>query len=57
MLHEVDSWPYNFAQSKDFPTADQRGTVVGQMVVRDRYVSRLLPTCMIFPLMLDDGFT
>ncbi|KAB1200354.1 Rhamnogalacturonate lyase [Morella rubra] len=38
MLHEVDSWPYNFAQSKDFPTADQRGTVVGQMVVRDRYI-------------------
>ncbi|XP_035551432.1 rhamnogalacturonate lyase-like isoform X2 [Juglans regia] len=39
MLREVQSWPYNFIQSEDFPTASQRGTVVGQLVVRDRYMN------------------
>ncbi|KAG6702606.1 hypothetical protein I3842_07G043700 [Carya illinoinensis] len=39
MLREVESWPYNFIQSEDFPTAGQRGTVVGQLVVRDRYMN------------------
>ncbi|GLT70929.1 hypothetical protein SLA2020_429780 [Shorea laevis] len=42
MLIEVDSWPYNFTQSRDFPSADQRGTVAGQLLVRDQYISKRL---------------
>jgi rhamnogalacturonan endolyase len=42
MLVEVDSWPYNFTQSSDFPSVDQRGTVTGQLLVRDGYVPILL---------------
>ena len=37
MLNEVNSWPYNFIQSKDYPTSHQRGSVAGQLLVRDRY--------------------
>ncbi|GLU20223.1 hypothetical protein SLE2022_364330 [Rubroshorea leprosula] len=39
MWEEVKNWPYNFVASKDFPVADQRGQVSGQLVVVDRYVS------------------
>ncbi|GKU95011.1 hypothetical protein SLEP1_g8429 [Rubroshorea leprosula] len=39
MLEEVRSWPYNFVASPDFPPADQRGQVFGQLVVADGYVS------------------
>ncbi|CAK9156015.1 unnamed protein product [Ilex paraguariensis] len=40
MLVETQSWPYNFPLSKDFPHADQRGTVSGRLMVQDKYVSR-----------------
>ncbi|KAK7858599.1 rhamnogalacturonate lyase [Quercus suber] len=39
MLNEVNSWPYNFTQSKDYPTSDQRGSVAGQLLVRDRVIN------------------
>ncbi|CAK7352736.1 unnamed protein product [Dovyalis caffra] len=39
---EVKRWPYNFPRSQDFPPSDQRGTVMGQLLVRDRYVSERL---------------
>jgi len=37
MQTEVDSWPYNFPLSDDYPTAEQRGSVTGRLLVRDRY--------------------
>ncbi|XP_023522509.1 probable rhamnogalacturonate lyase B [Cucurbita pepo subsp. pepo] len=39
MNAEVQSWPYNFPASKDFIKADQRGTVSGRFMIRERYVS------------------
>uniref|UniRef100_A0A1D1ZBA2 rhamnogalacturonan endolyase n=1 Tax=Anthurium amnicola TaxID=1678845 RepID=A0A1D1ZBA2_9ARAE len=38
MLTEVESWPYCFPLSEDFAKTDQRGSVSGRMVVRDRYL-------------------
>ncbi|KAL3504973.1 hypothetical protein ACH5RR_034814 [Cinchona calisaya] len=38
MLREVESWPYSFPASEDFPSCDQRGTVRGRLLVKDRYV-------------------
>ncbi|KAL7254869.1 hypothetical protein ACSBR1_009090 [Camellia fascicularis] len=37
MLKEIGSWPYNFPQSPDFPHSNQRGSVSGQLLVRDGY--------------------
>nr|XP_027094505.1 probable rhamnogalacturonate lyase B isoform X2 [Coffea arabica] len=42
MNQEVESWPYGFPASEDFPKADQRGTVSGNLLVRDRYTSEEL---------------
>lgn len=42
MSTEVKSWPYNFPRSEDFPSSDQRGNVVGQLVVRDPYINEKL---------------
>ncbi|KAK1276221.1 hypothetical protein QJS04_geneDACA005768 [Acorus gramineus] len=39
MLMEVRCWPYNFPASDDFPKADQRGSVSGRLLVRDRYIN------------------
>ncbi|XP_048227174.1 rhamnogalacturonate lyase B isoform X2 [Ricinus communis] len=39
MLKEVQSWPYSFPASEDFPHSDQRGTISGTLQIRDRYVS------------------
>ncbi|PIN19713.1 Rhamnogalacturonan endolyase [Handroanthus impetiginosus] len=39
MLEESESWPYSFPASEDFPKADQRGTVQGRLLVRDRFIS------------------
>ncbi|KAL0367888.1 UNVERIFIED_CONTAM: hypothetical protein Scaly_1007700 [Sesamum calycinum] len=36
MLLETEKWPYDFPLSDDFPCADQRGTVTGRLLVRDR---------------------
>ncbi|PHT50866.1 hypothetical protein CQW23_10613 [Capsicum baccatum] len=32
MQHEVQSWPYSFPASEDFPSADQRGNVSGRLL-------------------------
>ncbi|XP_038882453.1 probable rhamnogalacturonate lyase B [Benincasa hispida] len=37
MRIERSKWPYNFVESGDFPSSDQRGTVSGRLLVRDRY--------------------
>lgn len=39
MTIEVQSWPYDFLASEDFPPSHQRGTVSGRLLVRDRYIS------------------
>ncbi|XP_020273524.1 probable rhamnogalacturonate lyase B isoform X4 [Asparagus officinalis] len=38
MQIEVDSWPYNFPFSEDYPTSEQRGCVTGRLLVSDRYI-------------------
>lgn len=40
MYMESKTWPYGFAESEDFPSSKERGMVVGQLLVRDRYVSK-----------------
>ncbi|CDP00941.1 unnamed protein product [Coffea canephora] len=42
MNQEVESWPYGFPASEDFPKADQRGIVSGNLLVQDRYTSEEL---------------
>ncbi|KAF8411333.1 hypothetical protein HHK36_003880 [Tetracentron sinense] len=39
MYIEVQSWPYSFPASQDFPPPDQRGIVSGRLLVQDRYIS------------------
>lgn len=36
MLIETGSWPYDFPISDDFPYAEERGTLSGRLLVRDR---------------------
>nr|GEV34489.1 rhamnogalacturonate lyase family protein [Tanacetum cinerariifolium] len=38
MMVEVNSWPYNFPASEDFPKSCHRGNVRGRLLVRDRYI-------------------
>lgn len=42
MNQEVESWPYGFPASEDFPKPDQRGSVSGNLLVQDRYTSKEL---------------
>ncbi|KAL3504972.1 hypothetical protein ACH5RR_034813 [Cinchona calisaya] len=39
MRIEVQSWPYSFPCSEDFPTSAARGNVSGRLLVKDRYVN------------------
>ncbi|KAL0324958.1 UNVERIFIED_CONTAM: hypothetical protein Sradi_5065100, partial [Sesamum radiatum] len=39
MKKEVESWPYSFVASDDFPNSNQRGAVRGKMLVYDRCIS------------------
>ncbi|GAB4839482.1 hypothetical protein Ancab_029006 [Ancistrocladus abbreviatus] len=39
MMVEIQSWPYNFPASEDFPTSDQRGNISGRLLVKDSYLS------------------
>ncbi|PKI47603.1 hypothetical protein CRG98_031992 [Punica granatum] len=39
MKIETESWPYDFTRSKDYPHSSERGTVSGQLFVRDRYMN------------------
>ncbi|KAF6150992.1 hypothetical protein GIB67_016470 [Kingdonia uniflora] len=36
---EVQSWPYSFPTSEDYPYSYQRGTASGRLLVQDRYIS------------------
>lgn len=38
MLVEVQSWPYDFPESDDFPKWDERGNVCGRLMVKERCV-------------------
>ncbi|KAK8956099.1 hypothetical protein KSP40_PGU011110 [Platanthera guangdongensis] len=38
MKTEVESWPYAFALSEDYEKTEQRGSVSGRLLVRDRYI-------------------
>ncbi|XVF59127.1 hypothetical protein PTKIN_Ptkin07bG0250400 [Pterospermum kingtungense] len=42
LSEEIGSWPYNFSQSEDFPHAEQRGEVSGQLLVLDRFIRKEL---------------
>ena len=39
MLKEVNSWPYNFIESEDFPSSDGSGSVAVQLLIRDSYIN------------------
>ncbi|XP_047320374.1 rhamnogalacturonate lyase-like [Impatiens glandulifera] len=39
MNSEIQSWPYTFPASKDFPKSFQRGLVKGRLLVKDAYMS------------------
>ncbi|KAG4154068.1 hypothetical protein ERO13_D03G034800v2 [Gossypium hirsutum] len=42
LSEEIESWPYNFTRSEDFPHSQQRGQVNGQLLVQDRYMDKQL---------------
>ncbi|KAL8550183.1 hypothetical protein ACS0TY_008856 [Phlomoides rotata] len=43
-LEETKKWPYDFPLSSDFPLSNQRGSISGRLLVRDRYIStQLIP--------------
>ncbi|KAE8704826.1 putative kinase [Hibiscus syriacus] len=42
LSEEIESWPYNFVASEDFPHAEQRGEVNGQLLLRDQYIDKKL---------------
>ncbi|VFQ80087.1 unnamed protein product [Cuscuta campestris] len=42
MVVETKSWPYNFPKSEDYPSASQRGTITGRLLIRDRFLSKEL---------------
>ncbi|URE21405.1 Rhamnogalacturonate lyase [Musa troglodytarum] len=37
-LTQVESWPYGFPVSEDFQKRDQRGSVTGRLLVRDKFI-------------------
>ncbi|XP_073063861.1 uncharacterized protein [Primulina eburnea] len=40
MMIETKKWPYDFPSSKDFPSARQRGSITGRLLVRDMYLNK-----------------
>ncbi|XP_022950941.1 uncharacterized protein LOC111453886 [Cucurbita moschata] len=42
MRIETSKWPYSFVGSTDFPSSNQRGTVSGRLLVRDRHAKKWL---------------
>ncbi|KAL3845111.1 hypothetical protein ACJIZ3_002514 [Penstemon smallii] len=39
---EIKKWPYSFPMSSDFPKANQRGSISGRLLVRDKYINKQL---------------
>lgn len=40
MNKEIQSWPYAFPASPDFPKSEQRGKVRGKFFIQDRYINK-----------------
>ncbi|XP_060673019.1 probable rhamnogalacturonate lyase B isoform X1 [Ziziphus jujuba] len=38
MMTEVQSWPYSFPESVEFQKSEERGNILGRLLVLDRYV-------------------
>ncbi|KAI3915767.1 hypothetical protein MKW92_040113 [Papaver armeniacum] len=41
LQQETKNWPYNFLGSPDYQKADQRGSVQGKLLVRDREINKV----------------
>ncbi|KAI4314446.1 hypothetical protein L6164_027354 [Bauhinia variegata] len=41
MSKEVQRWPYDFPQTRDYFPPNERGTISGQLLVQDRYIKRI----------------
>ncbi|KAL2537287.1 Rhamnogalacturonan endolyase [Forsythia ovata] len=39
MQTETQKWPYDFPSSEDFPPPNNRGTITGRLLIRDKYLS------------------
>nr|XP_048331138.1 probable rhamnogalacturonate lyase B isoform X2 [Ziziphus jujuba var. spinosa] len=39
MMTEVQSWPYSFPESVEFQKSEERGNILGRLLVLDRYVN------------------
>lgn len=52
MAEEVKSWPYDFVTSEDYPLSHQRGTIEGQLLIKDRLenFSHFLIFCIMFTI-------
>lgn len=37
MMAEVESWPYSFVASEEYPKSEERGMAHGRLLIRDRY--------------------
>lgn len=42
-LVETAKWPYDFPMSNDFPASNERGSITGRLLIRDRYLLGELP--------------
>ncbi|WCJ35666.1 Rhamnogalacturonate lyase family protein [Euphorbia peplus] len=40
VVKEVESWPYQFVASQDFPPSDQRANLYGTLLILDRHISK-----------------
>ncbi|GER34521.1 rhamnogalacturonate lyase [Striga asiatica] len=40
MSAETEKWPYDFPLSHDFPHSNQRGTLIGRLLVNDWYINK-----------------
>ncbi|PKI42091.1 hypothetical protein CRG98_037544 [Punica granatum] len=40
MAYEAETWPYDFVLFQAFPLSDERGSVAGQLLVADRYMTK-----------------
>ena len=52
MRIERGKWPYGFVESKEFPRSEERGSVSGRLMVRDRFVGFPRCVCLILIMLL-----
>lgn len=48
MKVEAENWPYDFVQSKEFPSSKQRGNISGRFLVHDRLLLSSLAYFILF---------